>query len=142
MAVQLYWYLAAALCLQSAIVCRGSMVGGWSDVDPNREDVQEIANFAVKKHNEKSNDLFNLKLIRIITAKTQVVSGTNYAVTVELGRTQCRKNGSSGYGIGQSCDVANSEVSQVYVCTLVVYNRPWPKGEEIQNLQSSSCEPQ
>ncbi|XP_075719055.1 cystatin-like [Rhinoderma darwinii] len=132
MAVNLYMCLMVALCLSPAIICGISFVGGYSYIDPNRTDVQEAADFAVEKYNEAGNDVHIYRLLQIVSSYVQVVAGINYKLVVEIGRTSCQKNG-GGYGLGDSCDVANSEVSQVNTCTFLIFKSLPPQSYSLIN---------
>lgn len=48
------------------------LLGGWTDANPEREDVQEAAKEAVESFNTKSKAKKYFKLINIISARTQV----------------------------------------------------------------------
>ncbi|OEL27937.1 Cystatin-1 [Dichanthelium oligosanthes] len=63
---------------------RGTLAGGVTDVPPNDNDIhlQELARFAVDEHNKKTNAL--LEYEKLVKAKTQVVAGTMYYLTVEV----------------------------------------------------------
>ncbi|XP_044148456.1 cystatin-like [Bufo gargarizans] len=119
MAVILYVCLFVASCLTPAIIGFGPIIGGYSKADPNRPDVQEASRFAVKEYNKVSNHAHIYRALSIVSAQTQVVAGTNYKLTMDIGRTRCRKN-NVGDG-GNGCDVANSKVSKVLTCKFVVF---------------------
>ncbi|XP_044145683.1 cystatin-2-like [Bufo gargarizans] len=130
MAVILYVCLFAASCLTPAIIGGGHLIGGYSNADPNRPDVQEASRFAVKEYNKVSNDAHIYRALITVSAQTQVVAGTNYKLIMQIGRTPCRKNNVGDGDNGGGCDVTNSKVSQVFTCTLVVYKTlPLPTSE-------------
>ncbi|KAE9596292.1 hypothetical protein Lal_00048654 [Lupinus albus] len=55
----------------------------------NSVEIENLARFAVQEHNKKQNAL--LEFVKVISAKTQVVSGTLYDITLEAtggGRTK------------------------------------------------------
>ncbi|KAG8583762.1 hypothetical protein GDO81_008537 [Engystomops pustulosus] len=56
-------YLFLISCLSFAVICHGSLVGGYIDIKTTRNDVHDA-----------------------------VVAGTNYMVVVDIGQTECRKN--------------------------------------------------
>lgn len=70
----------------------GRLVGGWSPKDVNHESVKENAKFATKTLNDRSNDAHYENLIHIHEALSQVVSGVKYNITMDIGKTTCRKN--------------------------------------------------
>ncbi|XP_040285593.1 cystatin-POGU1-like [Bufo bufo] len=130
MAVILYVCLFVASCLTPVIIGGEHLVGGYANAEPNRPDVKEASDFAVKAYNKVSNDAYLYKPLSIVSAQTQVVAGTNYKLTMEIGKTQCRKNNVGDGANGGVCDVANSEVSQMRTCTFVVFiSLPQPTPE-------------
>lgn len=72
-----------AICLLGAFhvsvvtAAEQTMAGAYSKVATDRKDVKVAADFAVKQLNKG-------KLVKIISAKSQVVAGTNYALVLEL----------------------------------------------------------
>jgi len=62
------------------------LLGGWSDANPEREDVQEAAKEAVEAFNTKSKAKKYFKLINIISARTQVTIQISYLYTVHMCR--------------------------------------------------------
>jgi len=53
------------------------MVGAFVEIKTDRKDVQAAAEFAVKQIN-------NGKLVKILSAKSQVVAGVNYLLILEI----------------------------------------------------------
>ncbi|KAL1323877.1 hypothetical protein HN51_034126 [Arachis hypogaea] len=47
----------------------------------NSIEIQNLAHFALEEHNKKSNS--SLELVRVISAKEQVVAGSIYEITME-----------------------------------------------------------
>ncbi|KAI6704636.1 hypothetical protein NL676_007598 [Syzygium grande] len=79
---------AAAVLLLLQVSAAGSahtepLLGGWNPVK-NLSDpyVREIAEFAVKTHNDNAKT--GLLLKKVVKGETQVVSGTNYRLVVEV----------------------------------------------------------
>ncbi|KAK3573324.1 hypothetical protein QTP86_022714 [Hemibagrus guttatus] len=102
-------------------VTSAGLVGGWTDADVNRDDVQNALKFAVTQHNKASNDLYLSQVSRVVKAQKQVVSGMNYLFTVEMARTSCKKG-----GVEEVCDVhPDPNVAKPHVCRLKVWNQPW-----------------
>ncbi|CAO2177871.1 unnamed protein product [Urochloa humidicola] len=90
----------------------GPLVGGISDVPQNENDIhfQELARFAVDEHNKKANAL--LAYEKLVKAKTQVVAGTMYYLTVEA------KDG---------------EAKKLYEAK--VWEKPWENFKELQEFK-------
>ncbi|NWH79612.1 CYT protein, partial [Piaya cayana] len=84
---------AMLLLVLLAAVLAGSehLLGAPEEIrDPeNDEGLQQALNFAVMEYNRGNNDRFSSKVVRIISARRQIVSGLNYMVEVEIARTTC-----------------------------------------------------
>ncbi|CAL4973566.1 unnamed protein product [Urochloa decumbens] len=91
---------------------RGPLLGGITDVPQNDNDLQlqELARFAVDEHNKKANAL--LAYEKLVKAKTQVVAGTMYYLTVEA------KDG---------------EAKKLYEAK--VWEKPWENFKELQEFK-------
>ncbi|XP_057765033.1 cysteine proteinase inhibitor 5-like [Salvia miltiorrhiza] len=64
-----------------AATSRGSKVGGWQPIsNPNAPEVVTIAKFAVAEHNKEKKA--SLELVSVLSASSQVVSGTNYRLVI------------------------------------------------------------
>nr|AAY57864.1 cysteine proteinase inhibitor [Zea mays subsp. parviglumis]AAY57868.1 cysteine proteinase inhibitor [Zea mays subsp. parviglumis] len=87
----------------------GTLAGGIKDVPGNENDLhlQELARFAVDEHNKKANALLGFE--KLVKAKTQVVAGTMYYLTIE---------------------VKDGEVKKLYEAK--VWEKPW---ENLKGLQ-------
>ncbi|NXC44248.1 CYT protein, partial [Penelope pileata] len=130
--------LAAALLLVGAVMGSGQrmgLVGAPMEVSDNDEGVQRAVQFAMAEYNKASNDKYSSRVVRVISAKRQVVSGMKYFLEVEIGRTTCPK---STAGDLQSCEFHEEpEMAKYTKCSFVVYEIPWRN--QIK-LTKSSCE--
>ncbi|KAK1800577.1 hypothetical protein P4O66_005786 [Electrophorus voltai] len=70
---------------------KAQLLGGWSEVNPQRQDVQEAAAKAVEKFNLKSKAKYHFKLLNIISAHTKVTNMINYMIEATIGKTECLK---------------------------------------------------
>jgi hypothetical protein len=61
--------------------------GGWSAVNPNSQDVQQIAQFAVSALTNATNSWFTLVLLQVISGQVQVVAGFSYVLNLRIGVT-------------------------------------------------------
>ncbi|KAL4298986.1 hypothetical protein HN51_049706 [Arachis hypogaea] len=77
----------------------------------NSIEIQNLARFALEEHNKNSNS--SLELVRVISAKKQVVAGSIYEITMEA------KDG--------------DEKKQVYEAKVLV--KPWLNFKELQEFK-------
>ncbi|XP_034463980.1 cystatin-C-like [Hippoglossus hippoglossus] len=97
----------------------GGMVGAPADVDIS--DAQDFLDFAVVQHNRGSNDMFLSQVAKVIKVQRQVVSGSLYIITVQMGKTPCRKGSAD-----EVCAIYQDQASaRPYICTFKVWSRPW-----------------
>ncbi|XP_068531858.1 cystatin-like [Anas acuta] len=129
--------LAAALLLAQAVLGseeRRRLLGAPEDVAENDKGLQHALQFAMAQYNRASNDMYASRVVRVISAKRQLVSGIKYTIEVEIGRTTCTK----AAGDPQSCALHDTpEMSKHTTCNFVVYSIPWLN--QIKLLKSS-CE--
>jgi hypothetical protein len=59
-------------------------VGGFTKRDVDDPEVQKVAKFATSELNKKSNSLYPLVINKIIDAKSQVIRGIRWVITIEL----------------------------------------------------------
>ncbi|NXW88212.1 CYT protein, partial [Alopecoenas beccarii] len=129
--------LAAALLLAGAVVGaenRPRLLGAPVDVDnaDNDEGLQRALRFAVAEYNKASNDMYSGRVVRVISAKRQIVSGIKYIMKVEIGRTTCPKPATDL----QSCAFHDApQMAKHTICDFVVYTVPWLN--QIKLLHSS-----
>ncbi|KFQ75801.1 Cystatin, partial [Phaethon lepturus] len=89
--------LLAAVLLFVGVVLGGEdrprLIGAPVDIAnaDNDEGLQRALQFAMAEYNKASNDMYSSRVVRIISAKRQIVSGIKYIMKVEVGRTTCPK---------------------------------------------------
>lgn len=91
------------------------LVGGFHSIDAKSAEVMAIANFATSTIGQSMNDEKGMKLIKIVSAESQVVAGTNYKLELEL-------QGSSGR----------------LSCEALVFDQPWTNTRELTTM---ACKP-
>ncbi|XP_054654744.1 cystatin C (amyloid angiopathy and cerebral hemorrhage) [Dunckerocampus dactyliophorus] len=117
----MFWRLVFLISGAVCAVGLDVIVGGFTDVDGNNEQVQNALNFAITEHNKASNDLYLSQKTDVVKVQRQVVSGMKYVITVKLAKTSCRKGGSE-----ERCDIFQDPVmAKPYQCTFTVWSRPW-----------------
>ena len=129
--------LALALAVSPAAAQgprKGRLLGGLMEADVNEEGVQEALSFAVSEFNKRSNDAYQSRVVRVVRARKQVVSGMNYFLDVELGRTTCTKSQANL----DSCPFHNQpHLKREKLCSFQVYVVPWMN---TINLVKFSCQ--
>jgi len=98
------------------------MPGGQTPIDVNSDTANQAAMCAVMDLNAKSNSLYQMQLMRIVSGTSQVVSGVKYTMVIEVGTSAaCRNNGNTPSLA--TCPVdPNSPLAQYEV---VVWLQPW-----------------
>ncbi|XP_040468033.1 cystatin-like [Falco naumanni] len=131
--------LAAALLFAGAALAardRPRLVGAPVDIADtgNDEGLQRALQFAMAEYNKASNDMYSSRVVRVLSAQRQIVSGIKYLMKVEIGRTTCPKPAADL----QSCAFHDApEMAMHTVCNFTVYVVPWLN--EIK-LLSTSCQ--
>ncbi|XP_048031356.1 cystatin-8 [Megalobrama amblycephala] len=108
------------------------LLGGWTDANPEREDVQEAAKEAVELFNTKSKAKKYFKLINITSARTQITNMINYKIEATIGKTKCRKSDDAnieGANI-EACGMAKKQLA----CKFEVTLNPMNDDHEVQKM--------
>ncbi|NXB38197.1 CYT protein, partial [Eulacestoma nigropectus] len=130
---------AALLCFAGAVrgsVLRPGLVGAPETVyDPeNDEGLERALQFAMTAYNRASNDMYSSRVVRIISAKKQIVAGVKYIMDVEIARTTCTKPATNI----QHCALHEEpQMARHTVCKFVVLSVPWRNQME---LLESKCQ--
>ncbi|KAM9059495.1 cystatin-C-like [Megaptera novaeangliae] len=110
------------------------MVGGLMEADVNEKGVQEALSFAISEYNKQSNDAYQSRAVRVVRAFKQVVSGMNYFLDVEVGRTTCTKSQANL----DNCPFHDQpHLKKQKLCAFQVYIVPWMN---IISLEKFSCQ--
>ncbi|XP_039338751.1 cystatin-like [Mauremys reevesii] len=132
------WLAALWLLLLAGPGLRGEhLAGGLQDVPISDPGVQAAVRFAVEAYNQGSNSLHYCRAEQVLRARSQVVAGIKYYLTVQLVTTQCRKNGA---GLGNkdisTCPLPPASEQRKLRCEFQVWSRPWLNQTE---LLSQNC---
>ncbi|XP_067681143.1 uncharacterized protein [Haliotis asinina] len=95
-----------ALVLVVLPLAASLLVGGPKTVDVNRDDVQQMASFALTQLNTLLGS--ENTLVSVVQAKTQVVSGINYILTLRIQSGQ-----------------------ETQICTVTVWSRVWLNDKQV-----------
>ncbi|XP_006860726.1 PREDICTED: cystatin-C [Chrysochloris asiatica] len=133
--------LLAALALAGILSPAGAanagpprLMGGIMDADENEQGVQRALDFAISEYNKASNDKFHSRLVQLVRARKQIVSGVKYYLDVELGRTTCTKSQPNL----TTCPFHDQpQLKKKAMCSFQVYTVPWL---ETTSLIKSSCQ--
>ncbi|NXK91263.1 CYT protein, partial [Formicarius rufipectus] len=132
--------LWVAALLFAGVVCGGEyrprLVGAPEVIDnpENDEGLQRALQFAMVAYNRASNDMYSSRVVRVISAKRQIVAGVKYIMEVEIARTTCTKPAADL----QHCAFHDEpQMAKHTVCNFVVLNVPWRNQIE---LLDSKCQ--
>ncbi|XP_038264805.1 cystatin-M [Dermochelys coriacea] len=113
------------------------LVGGLQEVPVSDPGVQAAVRFAVEIYNRASNSLYYSRAERVLRARSQVVTGVKYYLTVQLVTTRCRKNGAGlENGDVSTCPLPPASEQQKLLCEFQVWSRPWLNRSQ---LLSQNC---
>uniref|UniRef100_A0A8C8R9Z3 Egg-white cystatin n=1 Tax=Pelusios castaneus TaxID=367368 RepID=A0A8C8R9Z3_9SAUR len=115
------------------------VVGGLQEVPFSDPGVQAAVRFAVEGYNRASNNLRYCRVEKMLRARSQVVAGIKYYLTVQLATTQCRKNG-AGFGNVDinTCPFLPASKQEKVLCEFQVWSRPWLKDTQLLSQKCSA----
>ncbi|XP_072265515.1 cystatin-like [Pyxicephalus adspersus] len=129
-------FFLVVVCSLFSLFTAESLVGAPEPIDPNNQGVINAATFAVNNYNEQSKKDYEYKLVKVVSAKHQIVAGVIYSITAEIGKTDCKKGTTSDV---QSCNlIKDSQLAETLYCSFRVLVVPW---EHVETVQSSYCGP-
>ncbi|XP_030050649.1 cystatin-2-like [Microcaecilia unicolor] len=137
------FWLCLSVILSSSVLFSSAdtLVGGSEKIDPSRSDVQIAASYAVSVYNEKSDNEYLFKVLKVLSAESQVVAGVIYRMDVEIGLTQCKKGSTDN---GASCALVDTPgQTATFLCKFAVLEQPWliEKWSDENSILESSCKP-
>lgn len=110
------------------------VAGGRHQIDVHEAHLQEAILEAEAKINAQTSSLSFHKIIKVLTAEAQVVSGMLYFVKFELANTQCLKEKVLTKEGRAACDA----YTNVQLCEATIHSQPWLKVLEVSNLKCSA----
>jgi len=102
------------------------MPGGWHKIDPTSEQVQEIMSFALQAVQNEHNSARAWRLVRIDSARGQVVAGFNYELKFTFEETSCPANVKNVESTSH-CPTTGRGGS----CTATVFDQVWTNTREL-----------
>ncbi|EJW82673.1 cystatin [Wuchereria bancrofti] len=94
---------------------------GRTTYNEDDAEIQEVAEKAMEQVNEQTNYRNLYKLVKVISAQTQVVAGIKYYLTILAAPTTCRK-GAVGMN-PMKCTIDNSKSKKQF--KIEVWSAPW-----------------
>ncbi|NXM80493.1 CYT protein, partial [Oenanthe oenanthe] len=129
--------VAALLFFAGAVraAVRPRLVGGPQTIDDpeNDEGLERALQFAMTAYNRASNDMYSSRVVRILSAKKQIVAGVKYIMEVEIARTTCTKPATD---IQHCAFHEEPQMAKHTICNFVVLTVPWRNQVE---LLDSKC---
>uniref|UniRef100_A0A0N5A6I4 Cystatin domain-containing protein n=1 Tax=Parastrongyloides trichosuri TaxID=131310 RepID=A0A0N5A6I4_PARTI len=105
------------------------MTGGWTEQDATHPDIVSLGQKAVTKYNQQSNDLHYHGFVKVLSAKSQVVAGTNYELEVLMGETGTLKNQVKHEDLTAEHTKVKDDGKKKIV-TVNIWSKPWEDFEE------------
>ncbi|XP_006888641.1 PREDICTED: cystatin-C-like [Elephantulus edwardii] len=109
------------------------LLGGLMDADFNEEGVQRALEFAISEYNKANNDKYHSRMVQLVGARKQIVSGVKYYLDMEIGRTMCTK---SQPNLATCPFHDQPPLKKKVLCSFQVYTVPW---ENTISMVKSSC---
>ncbi|XP_005043010.2 PREDICTED: cystatin-like [Ficedula albicollis] len=115
---------------------RPQLVGAPQTIDDpeNDEGLERALQFAMTAYNRASNDMYSSRVVRIISARRQIVAGVKYIMEVEIARTTCTKPAAD---IQHCAFHEEPQMAKHTICNFVVLTVPWRNQVE---LLDSKCQ--
>uniref|UniRef100_A0A8C5NYW5 Cystatin C n=1 Tax=Jaculus jaculus TaxID=51337 RepID=A0A8C5NYW5_JACJA len=113
------------------------LLGGLEEADAQEEGVRRALDFAMSEYNKGSNDAYHSRAVQVVRARKQIVSGVNYYIDVEIGRTTCTKSQANLPDLADCPFHDQPHLMKKTLCSFQVYTVPW-KGSH--SLTKSSCQ--
>uniref|UniRef100_A0A0R3RRT0 Cystatin domain-containing protein n=1 Tax=Elaeophora elaphi TaxID=1147741 RepID=A0A0R3RRT0_9BILA len=86
-------WLSVFLLVISTSSAKGMQLGGITNSNVDEAEIQKVAKKAMVEINAKTNSTNLYKFVKVISARTQVVSGIKYYLTILAAPTTCKKAG-------------------------------------------------
>jgi len=104
-----------------------SPVGGYHSVDVNDENVLKLANFALDSITQQTMSKRSLGLIRVVSAKSQVVAGINYKIDLLV----CEIDSTKNENIALDHNNCRS-------CNVIIWEQSWLNNKNVTKVGCSN----
>jgi len=108
---------------------RTKLLGGIKPVDPQSEEIQFHAAFALHSIQAQSNSPQLLSILHVNNAAKQTVSGEKIYLTIEIGETGCLKNETN------TADCTVNDTADRQLCKIEIWSRPWLNERKITDVK-------
>lgn len=102
------------------------LLGGFTAVNPDSEDLLRLSDFVLASVDAQSNAMHAQRLVRVIEAQRQIVSGVKTKMIIELGYTKCRKSKELER---DKCEIDDSREHNY--CSVTVWEQPWVNSKKV-----------
>ncbi|XP_045600215.2 uncharacterized protein [Procambarus clarkii] len=119
-----------------ASASRPSLLGGHRPLEIDAQTL-EVVKMVVDEYNRREDDSEYYKLVKVLEASSQVVSGKKYTLVVELAETNCHKF-DPALGNGEHCLFHPTEDHEV--CKAEVHEQAWLQTSDYRKIVSFTCD--
>ncbi|KAJ6220759.1 hypothetical protein RDWZM_006571 [Blomia tropicalis] len=95
-----------------------NILGGEVRIDVNHPAMLTALHEMEPRISNSINSPFAFKVVKVIEATSQIISGVAYRVKFEWGQTECRKS-------AEMNDECASRITKTQVCEATIFSRPW-----------------
>ncbi|CAH1722018.1 cathepsin L-like isoform X1 [Aphis gossypii] len=103
-----------------------SPVGGYNDIDADTENIKQLALFSLDSITQQTMSKRSLGLIRVLSAKSQVVAGINYKIKLLV----CEKDSTKGKDIVMDHNNCRS-------CDVTIWEQSWLNNKNVTKVACS-----
>jgi len=111
------------------------LLGGYTSVNPDSQDLADLTEFVMSSLDAQSNAMHAQKVVRVIEAQRQVVSGVKTKMLMEIGYTTCRKHKELERS---KCDIDESREHNF--CRVTVWEQPWKNTKKVTDSKCGKQE--
>uniref|UniRef100_A0A1I7VZG2 Cysteine protease inhibitor n=1 Tax=Loa loa TaxID=7209 RepID=A0A1I7VZG2_LOALO len=109
------------------------LLGGWSERNPEEDEIQKLLLNVLTKVNQQSNDEYHLMPIKVVKVSSQVVAGMRYKMDVQVARSECKKSSKDQVDL-KTCKRLEGHPDQVM--TLDIWEKPWENFLQVKILET------